>query len=151
MNIERFRARIVAKSNGCHEWNGATDPQGYGRVNVDGKNSHAHRVAWKLANGPIPEGISVCHRCDNPPCCNVGHLFIGTNADNVADRVAKGRTFNGRAALTHCPHGHPYDEVNTYMDSGGRKCRACHRARVLAQYHKDRAAGRPRRSRRRVS
>lgn len=159
MNVERFLARLVAQPNGCHEWGGATSPKGYGRVGANGRNTLAHRIAWELANGPIPDGLHVLHHCDNPPCCQTkptegypdGHLFLGTNADNSADRDAKGRTFNGQAAKTHCPQGHEYAGDNLYLTSTGRKCRACHRVRVLAQYHKDRAAGIPRRSRGRVS
>jgi hypothetical protein len=54
----------------------------------------AHRVAWTLANGPIPAGMHVLHTCDNPPCCNPGHLWLGTQADNMADMARKGRTSN---------------------------------------------------------
>lgn len=57
-----------------------------------------HQVAWILTNGPIPPGMGVLHRCDNQPCCNPSHLFIGTQADNVADMVAKGRHRNGAMA-----------------------------------------------------
>lgn len=55
----------------------------------------AHRVAWTLSNGAIPDGLCACHRCDNPPCCNPAHLFLGTRADNNADKVAKGREAKG--------------------------------------------------------
>jgi hypothetical protein len=55
---------------------------------------------WELTNGPIPAGMHVCHHCDNPPCCNPAHLFLGTNTDNIKDRVAKGRSGHTNAKLT---------------------------------------------------
>ena len=60
-----------------------------------------HRVAWELENGPIPTGMQVCHACDNPPCSNVGHLFLGTQGENLADMVSKGRQNNARGESHH--------------------------------------------------
>lgn len=60
-------------------------------MRFDGKHRRAHTVAWELVNGPIPEGLQVRHLCNNPPCCNVEHLAVGTHADNMADKVAAGR------------------------------------------------------------
>lgn len=91
---ERFWAK-VQKSEACWVWRGTIDARtgGYGRFRPDGhgRQVRAHRVSWELANGPIPEGMHVLHRCDNPPCVRPDHLFLGTNRDNIADRVAKGR------------------------------------------------------------
>ena len=81
----------------CWPWIGARDrPNGYGRFSI--KRSRAilaHRFAWILSNGPIPDGLCVLHRCDNPPCVNPAHLFLGTQADNNVDCVRKGRNAKG--------------------------------------------------------
>lgn len=81
----------------CWEWTGRLDDKGYGRTRYGGRNNHigTHRLAWLLENGD-PGSLCVLHRCDNPRCCRVyGHLFLGTKADNNADRSAKGRSATG--------------------------------------------------------
>jgi hypothetical protein len=92
---ERFWAK-VERGPGCWEWTARRHRKGYGQFTMDRGGSRwttvaAHRVAWELTHGPIPEGQLVCHRCDNPPCCNPEHLFLGTTSDNVVDSVVKGR------------------------------------------------------------
>jgi hypothetical protein len=74
---------------------GTVDLDGYGRLGIPGHNLIAHRVAWELANGPIPEGMKVCHTCDNPPCQNPAHYFLGTTLANNQDRDRKGRGIHG--------------------------------------------------------
>ena len=88
---ERFEAKLVPGENGCLEWTGYRQPNGYGRIGAAGKMLYTHRVAWELANGKIPDGLHVLHRCDNPHCSNPEHLFLGTQADNMVDKVQKGR------------------------------------------------------------
>lgn len=91
----------------CIEWQGKTQQDGYGCLGYQRKHWLAHRLSWTLNNGPIPDGICVCHRCDNPRCVRVDHLFLGSHAENMADMKTKGRRRgintcdqNGRAKLT---------------------------------------------------
>ena len=124
---ERLAKRLVARDNGCLEWRGATTSKGYGVIRGDDGAMYTHRLAWELANGPIPDGLFILHHCDNPPCCNITHLFAGTNADNVADMIAKKRHHNQRR--TECRYGHKFTDENTLiLASGSRRCRTCHAA-----------------------
>lgn len=115
-DIQDVRARIDATLDkrphlkGCWVWLGVTSPKGYGWAKAGGKRRvPAHRLAYVLANGPMPlltggKPTCVLHRCDNPPCCNPAHLFLGSNRDNIDDMLAKGRSRkgerHGRAKLT---------------------------------------------------
>jgi hypothetical protein len=84
-------------ATGCWEWTGGLFASGYGAVGVDRKVLKAHRVAWALYRGEVG-AWHVLHRCDNPKCCNPDHLYLGTHADNMADRAAKGRAPGSWAA-----------------------------------------------------
>lgn len=77
----------------CWGFLGFRNLSGYGQMTEGGRVVGAHRVAWELANGPIPPGLEVCHSCDNPPCCNPDHLFLGTHAENMTDAGRKGRAW----------------------------------------------------------
>ena len=102
--LEAFESRIIPEPNsGCWLWSGSVSHYGYGFFTMRAHgfdNKIAHRVAWQLYRGPIPEGIQVLHKCDVRGCVDPGHLFLGTNADNRADMVAKGRQSKGE---THGP------------------------------------------------
>jgi hypothetical protein len=95
---ERVARYSATDSSGCVLWSGQIDACGYGRLQVDGLSRLAHRVAWELVNGPTPDGLCVCHRCDVRNCVLVDHLFLGSNADNMRDMAHKGRA-NNRAAI----------------------------------------------------
>jgi hypothetical protein len=90
----RFWAK-VRRGEGCWEWTGARHKQGYGAFGILGKYHRSSRVAYELVNGPIPAGQDVLHKCDNPPCCNPEHLFLGDDAANSKDAMAKRRHAHG--------------------------------------------------------
>lgn len=94
--IERFWSH-VEKSDRCWLWTPRPANNDYGRIREQGRGQKlkAHRLSWEIHNGPIPEGMAVLHHCDTPPCVNPAHLFLGTNADNVADKMRKVRQANG--------------------------------------------------------
>lgn len=86
----------VQKTDNCWLWTGRKDGKGYGQLKVRGRRTGAHRVSWEIHNGPIPEGLHCLHKCDNPPCVNPEHLFIGTQDDNLKDMIRKGRSAKGQ-------------------------------------------------------
>lgn len=95
--MNRFWSKVV-RGSACWEWTGARTRRGYGKFGEGGRSGRtveAHRMAWRLTHGDIPDGMCVCHRCDNPLCVNPDHLFLGTHLDNMRDMRAKDRGARG--------------------------------------------------------
>lgn len=104
---DRFWADVDRRGDDeCWPWTGCRTATGYGRVRFGGKTMGTHRASYLIHHSSIPESLHILHRCDNPPCCNPAHLFVGTPVDNVADMDAKGRRRSclgedhGRSTLT---------------------------------------------------
>jgi hypothetical protein len=93
---ERFTKYVDKTGTDCHLWTGTTT-NGYGYISVDGKMTKAHRVAYTLAYGPIPDGLDILHRCDTTRCVRPDHLFPGTHAQNMEDKMLKGRQAKGES------------------------------------------------------
>lgn len=142
--LTRFGDRILIGDSGqCWEWMGGKH-KGYGRIyqaRTDGRSyyARAHRVAYELLVGPIPEGTELDHLCRNPGCVNPSHLEPVPHVENVRRGLA-GKVNHRNSRKTHCPEGHPYDEKNTaYRSTGKRACLACQRARDRARAGKRRS------------
>src|SRR5262245_26964970 len=119
--------------SGCHLWDGHVKAEGYGVFMTGGQNYYAHRYIWEKANGPVPSGLELHHKCGVKSCVNVAHLELTTRRDHPDCGPAL------NAAKTHCPKGHPYDNPientrvlanadGTYTVTVVRKCRRCRNA-----------------------
>lgn len=123
----------ISMEAGCIEFTGKKRKDGYGVKYVRFENGKritmlAHRWMWECENGPIPDGMVVMHTCDNPPCVNIHHLRLGTQADNARDMAEKGRGSNQNKGIEVCRRGHS----DFVMKSDGKRyCRPC-------QYERDR-------------
>lgn len=101
--LVRFWERVDKRGpDDCWPWMGFRTSTGYGRTSLLHRTYQAHRVSWALAFGPVPDGLHVLHRCDNPPCVNPAHLFVGTHEDNMRDREKKGRCVHPRGEQHGC-------------------------------------------------
>jgi HNH endonuclease len=118
---ERVFARlIIDQESGCLLWTGALT-KGYGVTSESGQNRYVHRVMYEWFVGPIPDGTEIDHLCRVKHCAAPAHLEAVTHAENA--QRGEVRLVNG--TKTHCPHGHLYDEANTYLNKGKRSCRQC--------------------------
>lgn len=89
--IECFDKFYTINASNCWVWHKSIEQSGYGRIKINGRTIKAHRLSWNIHFGEIPPGLFVCHKCDNPPCVNPEHLFLGTAKDNTQDMIEKGR------------------------------------------------------------
>ena len=118
----------IDDSTGCWLWKDAVDHDGYGVITVDRRQLRANRFVAHLYFGfDLNSNLLICHKCDNPPCVNPEHLFVGTPSDNMQDSVRKGRNFC--ASKIMCKRGHDLNKDNVLLYKNTRYCRVCRRIR----------------------
>lgn len=132
---ERFEAKVYYSIDGCHYWLASVNKKGYGYIRIANVPrdkawmDSAHRVAYELYKGEIPEGKWVLHTCDNPGCVNPDHLFLGNNDDNVADKVSKNRQYKPKGEK------HPFAKLTESQVIYIRSNRGVIFAKDLAKEH----------------
>ncbi len=119
----RFWSRVDhAGDDDCWLWKGSRTSHGYGSFSISAHTRTAHRLSWEYINGPIPDGLVIDHLCRVRHCVNPAHMELVSNGENVLR--GEGPTAR-HARLTHCKHGHPFDEQNTRWRNNRRVCIAC--------------------------
>ena len=125
--VARFMSKVYVEygmPDGCWIWTATRTNKGYGKMSVNSIDTRAHRISFQLFVDLIPEGMLICHTCDNRLCVNPSHLFLGTQKDNMVDMRNKKRDRSSKK--THCPSGHEYNTANTYLYTNGyRACVTC--------------------------
>jgi hypothetical protein len=124
--LETVLANTVPDGD-CLVWAGYTMPNGYGMASVGGKRGLVHRLVWQLANGPIPEPLTIDHLCRTRACVNVAHMEVVTIQENIRRAGAFVAASAARRSRTHCKNGHEFTPENTRMYRGARSCKQCER------------------------
>ena len=141
----RFWGKVVPEPNsGCWLWVGATSKGGYGACSLAGIQRYTHRLAYESLVGPIPGALQIDHLCRTRCCCNPVHLEPVTVRENAVRGVSGKVNAARQRAITHCPHGHPYDDTNTsfrVQRNRARRCKTCARDYFHRRKHGARAAG----------
>ena len=125
---------VLVEDTGCWEWRSSNLPKGYGMVQFNKKRYYTHRLSYEAFIGPIESGMLICHKCDNPKCCNPDHLFMGTAFDNMRDMAAKGRNWvpYGAWAGQANPKAKLTPEIRSKIED---ELRSGERAAYVAQRH----------------
>lgn len=127
--VALIKSRCVISESGCWVWQKSCNTWGYGQVQVNKKRWMVHRLMYTLHKGEIADGLDCLHDCDNPPCCNPDHLWLGTQLQNSLDMASKGRT--DAQKRTHCTRGHDYAVHGVrHGKNQWRQCTICTRGRL---------------------
>lgn len=149
LDPEAIYARLMERidtsggPDACHPWMGWRDKRNYGGSQIDSKKIRVHRWLLGYLRGvELTAGEEACHTCDNPPCCNPAHLYVGDHKQNMHDMAIRGRGRPGQADWTHCIHGHEFTTENIHYPPGNlrRQCRECGRIRTRKHRANRRAA-----------